>query len=194
MVLSLENASLDLATAGSMRWPPRTSVLSGHRKRSRRQDLHVEPKFNHVPSRNNLCSVVVHDLTESGIGLKAVPGQGAAIDTATASGKLVFGIFAALAEIERELISERTAAALAAGRAHGRKGARPYEMTPAKLQFAVASMGNPDTKVSDLCTELGITVYGHVSLAGELRPAGEKLLAGDSLLFGVGRGRAVRTR
>ena len=49
---------------------------------------------------------IVHDLTERGVGLKVLTGQGAAIDTTTASGKLVFGIFAALAEYERELISE----------------------------------------------------------------------------------------
>jgi DNA invertase Pin-like site-specific DNA recombinase len=53
---------------------------------------------------------VVHDLTERGIGLRVLSGQGAAIDTTTASGKLVFGIFAALAEFERELIRERTIA------------------------------------------------------------------------------------
>jgi len=96
---------------------------------------------------------IVHDLTERGIGLKVLTGQGAAIDTTTASGKLIFGIFAALAEFERELICERTLA----GRARGRKGGRPYKMTPAKLRLAMASMGKPGTKVSDLCTELGIT-------------------------------------
>ncbi len=60
---------------------------------------------------------IVHDLTERGVGLKVLTGQGAAIDTTTASGKLVFGIFAALAEFERELISERTKAGLASARA-----------------------------------------------------------------------------
>jgi DNA invertase Pin-like site-specific DNA recombinase len=122
---------------------------------------------------------VVHDLTERGIGLKVLTGQGEAIDTTTASGKLVFGIFAALAEFERELISERTVAGLASARARGRKGGRPYKMTPAKLRLAMASMGKPGTKVSDLCTGLGITrqtLYRHVSPAGELRPDGEKLL------------------
>lgn len=59
---------------------------------------------------------IVHDLTQRGIGLKVLTGQGAALDTTTASGKLVFGIFAALAEFERELISERTIAGLAAAR------------------------------------------------------------------------------
>ncbi|MHA7290279.1 recombinase family protein [Arthrobacter sp. MDT3-24] len=60
---------------------------------------------------------IVHHLTERGIGLKVLTGQGAAIDTTTASGKLVCGIFAALAEFERELISERTLAGLASARA-----------------------------------------------------------------------------
>lgn len=65
---------------------------------------------------------IVHDLTECGIDLRSLTGQGAAIDTTTASGKLVFGIFAALAEFERELIRERTVTAwprpgLGAGRA-----------------------------------------------------------------------------
>lgn len=125
---------------------------------------------------------IVHDLTQRGIGLKVLTGQGAAIDTTTASGKLVFGIFAALAEFERELISERTIAGLAAARARGRKGGRPYKMTPAKLRLAMASMGQPDTNVTDLCKELGITrqtLYRHVSPTGELRPDGRKVLPGN---------------
>lgn len=123
---------------------------------------------------------IVHELTERGVGLKVLTGQGAAIDTTTASGKLVFGIFAALAEFERELISERTKAGLASARARGRKGGRPYKMTPAKIRLAMASMGNKDTNVGALCKELGITrqtLYRHVSPAGELREAGHKLLS-----------------
>ncbi|MEV0869234.1 recombinase family protein [Brachybacterium paraconglomeratum] len=125
---------------------------------------------------------IVHDLTQRGIGLKVLTGQGAALDTTTASGKLVFGIFAALAEFERELISERTIAGLAAARARGRKGGRPYKMTPAKLRLAMASMGKPGTNIGDLCKELGITrqtLYRHVSPTGELREDGRKLLAKD---------------
>lgn len=52
-------------------------------------------------------------------------------------------------------------------------------MTPAKLRLAMASMGKADTKVSDLCAELGVTrqtLYRHVSPNGELRPDGAKLL------------------
>ena len=122
----------------------------------------------------------VHNLTGRGIGLKVVTGQGAAIDTTTAAGKLVFGIFAALAEFERELIAERTRAGLASARARGRNGGRPFKMTAAKLRLAMAAMGHKETQVSSLCKELGITrqtLYRHVSPKGELRPDGAKLLS-----------------
>jgi DNA invertase Pin-like site-specific DNA recombinase len=83
----------------------------------------------------------VHDLNSHNIGLKVLTGQGAQIDTTTSQGKLVFGIFAALAEFERDLIVERTNAGLASARARGRKGGARYKMTPAKLRLAIASMG-----------------------------------------------------
>ena len=122
----------------------------------------------------------VHGMNDRGIGLKVLTGHGAAIDTTTAAGKLVFGIFAALAEFERELIAERTMAGLASARARGRSGGRPYKMTAAKLRLAMAAMGQPETKVGALCQELGVTrqtLYRHVSPTGELRPDGTKLLA-----------------
>lgn len=122
----------------------------------------------------------VHDLARRGVGFKVLSGHGASIDTTTSAGKLVFGIFAALAEFERELISERTKAGLAAARARGRMGGAPYKMTAAKLRLAIAAMGQPETKVRDLCNELGITrqtLYRHVAPDGSLRDDGEKLLA-----------------
>ncbi|MCJ2106003.1 recombinase family protein [Methylobacterium sp. E-041] len=125
----------------------------------------------------------VHDLTARGIGLKVLTGQGANIDTTTANGRLIFGIFAALAEFERELIIERTKAGLASARARGRNGGRKPKMTPAKLRLAQAAMGQPETKVSDLCIELGITrqtLYRHVDPKGQIRADGKKLLAAKS--------------
>lgn len=122
----------------------------------------------------------VASLTSRNIGLKVLAGEGASIDTTTANGRLIFGIFAALAEFERELIVERTKAGLAAARTRGRKGGRPFKMTPAKLRLAQAAMGKPETKVGELCAELGITrqtLYRHVTPKGEIRFDGEKLLA-----------------
>lgn len=123
--------------------------------------------------------IIVDDLTARGVGLKVLTGQGAAIDTTTPAGKLVFGIFAALSEYERALISERTIAGLASARARGRSGGRPFKMTPAKVRLAAASMGQPGTNVGDLCKELGVTrqtLYRHVSPTGALRDYGKKIL------------------
>jgi DNA invertase Pin-like site-specific DNA recombinase len=122
---------------------------------------------------------LVHDLTGRGVGLKILAGQGAQLDTTTANGRLVFGIFAALAEFEHALIVERTQAGLASARARGRNGGRPFKMTAAKLRLAQAAMGKPGTKVTDLCAALGATrqtLYRHVDPNGLLRPDGEKLL------------------
>ena len=122
---------------------------------------------------------IISDLTDRGINLKILSGQGAALDTTTASGKMVFSIFAALSEFERDLIIERTMAGLAAARARGRFGGAPFKMTPAKVRLAMAAMGKPETKVSELCEELGITrqtLYRHVAPDGVLRKDGKKLL------------------
>jgi DNA invertase Pin-like site-specific DNA recombinase len=121
----------------------------------------------------------IHDLMERKIGFRVLSGQGTIIDTSTAGGRLVFGIFAALAEFERELIRERTIAGLSSARARGRHGGRPYTMTPAKLRLAQAAMAKRDSTVGDLCKELGVTrqtLYRFVDPKGELRADGTKLL------------------
>src|ERR1700674_4575475 len=118
----------------------------------------------------------VHDLTKQGVGFKVLTGHGASIDTTTPAGKLVFGIFAALSEFERELISERTKAGLASARARGHKGGAPFKMTASKVRFAMVAMGQPRTKISNLCQELGVgrqTLYRYVGPDGELRKDGE---------------------
>ncbi len=121
----------------------------------------------------------VHDLTARNVGFKVLTGHGATIDTTTASGKLVFSFFAGLAEFERALIVERTKAGLAAARARGRCGGRPYKMTTHKLRMAMAAMGQPETRVGQLCAEIGVTrqtLYRHVAPDGAIRPEGQKLL------------------
>jgi DNA invertase Pin-like site-specific DNA recombinase len=122
----------------------------------------------------------VSDLSERGVGLKVLAGQGAHIDTTTPAGKLSFGIFAALAEFESELIRERTMAGLAAARARGRKGGRKFALTKAQVRMAQAAMAQRDTSVSELCKELGVkpvTLYRYVDPNGNLMENGERVLS-----------------
>jgi DNA invertase Pin-like site-specific DNA recombinase len=121
----------------------------------------------------------VHELTGKGVGFQVLTGHGASINTQTPEGKLVFGIFAALAEFERALVSERTKVGLASARARGHKGGGQYKMTTAKLRLAMAAMGKKETVVSELCKELGVTrqtLYRHIGPDGILRQDGQKLM------------------
>ena len=130
---------------------------------------------------------VVHGLNDRGVGLRVLTGQGAQIDTTTAGGRLVFGIFASLAEFERELIRERTMAGLSAARSRGRKGGRKFALTKAQVRLAQAAMANRDTSVADLAAELGIkpvTLYRYVGPHGELREHGRLVLAAKNVPSG----------
>jgi len=83
----------------------------------------------------------IHDLMERGICFRVLTGQGANIDTTTASGRLVFGIFAALAEFERELIREMNDRGLSSARARVATAAVPTPMTLAKASPGAGSNG-----------------------------------------------------
>jgi DNA invertase Pin-like site-specific DNA recombinase len=122
---------------------------------------------------------LVDDLRRRDIGFKVLTGHGAQIDTTTANGRLVFGIFAALAEFERELIIERTRAGLAAARARGRNGGRPRKMDKRALQMAMAAMSDPKSVASEVAKRLGVTtttLYMYVNGDGSPKEPGNKLL------------------
>lgn len=97
---------------------------------------------------------VVTELNERQIGFKSLKES---IDTTTSSGKLIFHIFGALAEFERDLIRDRTQAGLKAARARGRLGGRPRKMTDKKITIAQALYDKGNISIDDICKQLGIT-------------------------------------
>lgn len=108
---------------------------------------------------------LVADLQLRGIGLRSLTES---IDTSTPGGKLIFHVFAALAEFERDLIRERTQAGLAAARARGRVGGRPTVWTPEKLRTAKAMRDSGEHDVASIARVLG------VSRASVYRALGQK--------------------
>jgi DNA invertase Pin-like site-specific DNA recombinase len=118
----------------------------------------------------------VDDLRARNVGLKVLAGAGAQIDTTTANGRLFFGIFAALAEFERELIAERTRAGLTAARARGRLGGRPRKMDRTTLMLAMAAMADPKANAAEVARRLGMTtttLYAYVNGDGTVKQAGQ---------------------
>jgi Resolvase, N terminal domain/Helix-turn-helix domain of resolvase len=104
----------------------------------------------------------VTGLAEGGIGFRSLQE---AIDTTTPGGKLVFHVFAALAEFERDLIRERTRAGLAAARARGRRGGRPSVLSGHKLQVAQEMYASGQYSVSAIAKTLGVSrasIYRHL--------------------------------
>ena len=102
----------------------------------------------------------VAELADRGIGFRSLTEQ---IDTTTSGGKLVFHVFGALAEFERDLVRERTHAGLAAARARGRLGGRPRKLAdPKKLALALALYDGGQADIATICQTLGVsraTIY-----------------------------------
>lgn len=112
-------------------------------------------------SLKQLIETVEH-LAERGIGLRSLTE---AIDTTTAGGKLVFHIFAALAEFERSIIRERTRSGLEAARKRGRLGGRPPALAEQDLVAAKALLRDPTITVNQVAERLGVapsTLYRHL--------------------------------
>ncbi|MHB8324630.1 MAG: recombinase family protein [Candidatus Dormibacteria bacterium] len=105
----------------------------------------------------------VNELAERQVGFRSLTES---IDTTTSGGKLVFHIFGALAEFERELIRERTQAGLAAARARGRHGGRPLVMSPDKVAIARRMYESKDFTIEAIAQVLGVSrasIYRHLA-------------------------------
>ncbi len=110
---------------------------------------------------------VVSELQSRGVGFRSLQEN---IDTTTPGGKLVFHVFGALAEFERDMIRERTYAGLAAARARGRKGGRPSTMTPTKRGLAREMYDKKEYTVDAIAKTIGVskaTVYRHLSVGAK---------------------------
>ena len=111
-------------------------------------------------------------LDQRGIGFRSLQAQ---IDTTTSGGKLVFHVFGALAEFERDLIRERTQAGLAAARARGRRGGRPKALDPRKAAIAQALYNDKTNSIADICRTLRIsraTLYRSITASPDARRPG----------------------
>lgn len=104
----------------------------------------------------------MNDLHDRGVEFRSLT-EG--IDTTTSMGKLVFHIFAAVAEFEHDIIVERVTAGLTAARARGRVGGRPTVMTPAKLQAARDLIASKRHTLAEVAATIGVsraTLYRHL--------------------------------
>ena len=113
----------------------------------------------------NLADLVriVSDLRNKGVGFESLTER---IDTVTATGELVFHLFASLAQFERNLIRERTRAGLASARARGRKGGRPPKLGAKELHEIRALLRDPGVTVSSVAKRYGVsrvTLYAHLN-------------------------------
>jgi DNA invertase Pin-like site-specific DNA recombinase len=105
-------------------------------------------------------------LEQRKVGLRSLKE---ALDTTSSGGRLIFHLFAALAEFERDLIRERTQAGLSAARARGRLGGRPKLLTPEKRRLAVQLYRAKEHSIAEICRLMGIskpTLYSYLAEAG----------------------------
>ena len=114
----------------------------------------------------------VGTLEEAGVGFRSLTQ---ALDTTTPGGRLVFHVFGALAEFEREIGRERTMAGIDAAWARGSVPGRPPKMGPKEIEAAKSMLSNPALTVDDVCRHLGVarsTLYRHLRAAGWTREDG----------------------
>jgi DNA invertase Pin-like site-specific DNA recombinase len=106
----------------------------------------------------------ITELNNRKIGFKSIQES---IDTTTSGGKLIFHIFGALAEFERDIIRERTQAGLTAARARGRLGGRPKSLTGKKTAMAQALYNDKNNTIDEICKTLNIsraTLYRYIKV------------------------------
>ncbi|NBJ14831.1 MAG: recombinase family protein [Dehalobacter sp. 4CP] len=134
---------------------------------ARRGDLLVVWRLDRLSRSLKDLIEMVALFEAKGIGLKSLQES---IDTSSSSGKLIFHIFGALAEFERNLIRERTQAGLQAARARGRKGGRPKSLSIDKRKLVVTLYNEKNHSIYQICQMMGIskpTLYKYIEAGRE---------------------------
>lgn len=139
----------DTASGAKAERPGLSDALSHLRK----GDTLVVWKLDRLGRSLKQLIEVTIDLEKRGIGLRSLQEQ---IDTTTPGGKLVFHVFGALAEFERDLVRERTNAGLTAARARGKVGGRKPVLTGKKAETALALYNSQTMTVAEICKTLGV--------------------------------------
>ena len=135
-------------------------------------DTLVVPSLDRLSRSLHDLITIVGGLRRQGVGFTSLHEN---LDTTTPGGRLVFHVFAALAEFIRELIVSGTREGLAAARARGRTGGRPTVATPEIIRAARDMLPNPDASITSIARLLGVspgTLYNHIPDLRELRARG----------------------
>lgn len=140
--------------------------LTGVLETARRDDTLVVWRLDRLGRSLKQLIHLVEKLDQQGIGLRSLQEN---IDTTTSGGRLVFHLFGALAEFERNLIRERTQAGLSAARARGRQGGRPKRLDPKKRALALRLYQERQHSIAEICQIMGIsksTLYNYLAEHG----------------------------
>jgi DNA invertase Pin-like site-specific DNA recombinase len=133
---------------------------------ARRDDILVVWRLDRLGRSLKHLIQLVEQLDHQGIGLRSLQEN---IDTTTSGGRLVFHLFGALAEFERNLIRERTQAGLSAARARGRQGGRPKRLGPKKRELVLRLHQERQHSIAEICQLMGIsksTLYNYLAEHG----------------------------
>jgi len=122
---------------------------------ARAGDVLVVWKLDRLGRRTRSLLDLIDDLGRREVGFRSIDG-GTPIDTTTAHGKFIFTLLSALAEMERDLIRERTNAGLAAARARGRSGGRRPKLVPKRIEHARRLLADRSTTITEVAASLGV--------------------------------------
>src|SRR5690242_2635664 len=134
-------------------------------------DTLIVPSLDRLGRSIQDLITIVGDLRRENIGFRSLHES---LDTTTPGGRLVFHVFAALAEFIRELIVQGTHEGLAAARARGQRLGRPPAMTPEQIRHARAMLADPDASIASIAKLLGVsrtTIYKYVPELAAGRPS-----------------------